>query len=85
MPKKTYWNDPTLSSEEKVQFAFNDAVGVVMSYLDDEGVGGVAKRVIKERIYALCDEEMKPLVENLSQEIGQGPGQGDEDEGNFNR
>lgn len=84
MPKKkTYWNDPDLSSEEKVQYSFNDAVGVVLSYLDAEGVGGVAKKVIKERIYELCDEEIKPLVENLSQEQGQG--KGCKDETNYNR
>lgn len=83
MPKKTYWDDPTLSPEQKVQLSFNDAVGVVLSYLDTEGVGGVAKKVIKERMYELCDEEMKPLVESLS--VGQGQGDYIEDEGRFNR
>lgn len=79
MPAK-YANKTDMTSEEKVQAAFNDSVGVILTYLDEAKVGSAIKRSVKTELYELCDDEMKVLVSNL-----EGQGKGCKDETSYNQ
>lgn len=59
--------------DQKVQKAFNDSVGAILTYLDEAGVGFATKKAVKAELYELCDKKIKPLLAGL------GDGNGDSD------
>jgi len=65
-------------TKQQVQQAFNDSVGVILTYLDEAGVGLSIKRAVKAEMWDLCDRKIMPMVEELEQE-------GESDEYRFNR
>lgn len=64
--------------EQQIQQAFNDSVGVILTYLDEAGVGSAVKRAVKTEMYALCDNKIKPLLGKDQEEVR-------DYEGNYNR
>lgn len=61
-----------METEEQIQKAFNDSIGVVLTYLDEAGCGFATKRAVKTELWDLCDRKIKPLLE------GQGNGNDDD-------
>jgi hypothetical protein len=48
--------------EEKIQKAFNDSVGAILTYLDEAEVGFMCKKAVRAELYELCDRKIKPLL-----------------------
>ena len=65
-------------TRQQVQQAFNDSVGVILTYLDEAEVGLSTKRAVKAEMWELCDRKIMPMVEELEQE-------GETNDGRFNR
>ena len=66
-----------MTKEQQVQQAFNDSVGVILTYLDEAETGLTTKRAVKAELWDLCDKKIKPLLEKE---------QGEErDDSRFNR
>ena len=63
--------------DNKIQKAFNDTIGAVLTYLDEAEVGFTTKKAVKSELWELCDRKIKPLLE--------GQGHGYEDDDRFNR
>lgn len=63
--------------DDKIQKAFNDTIGAVLTYLDEAGVGFTTKKAVKTELWELCDRKIKPLLK--------GQGNGYEDDDRFNR
>ena len=51
--------------QDQVQADFNSTVGVVLTYLDEAGVGTAIKRAVKTEIYSLCDDKVMKIIEDL--------------------
>ena len=54
--------------DQEIQQAFNDSVGVILTYLDEAGVGSATKRAVKTEMYDLCDRKIKPMFEGIGME-----------------
>ena len=57
--------------DKDIQKAFNDSIGVILTYLDEAEVGSGIKAAVKGELWGLCDKKIKPLIGE-----GQGHGQG---------
>lgn len=72
--------------QEKVQKAFNDSIGVILTYLDEAEVGMAIKRAVKAELWALCDKNITPIIDGLGKGTsGKDKKETSFHENNFNR
>jgi len=55
---------------DKVQKAFNDSIGVILTYLDEAEVSLTTKRAVKAELWYLCDNKIKPMIEEKGEQDG---------------
>ena len=48
--------------EDRIQKSFNDAIGAILTYLDEAEVGFATKKAVKSELWELCDKKIMPLV-----------------------
>jgi hypothetical protein len=56
-----------MDKEEAMQKAFNDSIGVILTYLDEADVGMAIKRAVKTELWSLHDNKVAPLVKGLGE------------------
>ena len=66
-----------IGMDDQIQKAFNDSIGVILTYLDEAGTGMAIKAAVRGELWSLCDRKIKPM-------LGEGTGYGLE-EGTGNR
>jgi len=49
-------------TEAKIQTAFHESVGAIMQYLDDSDSTSLLKRAIRDELWGLCDNKIKPIL-----------------------
>ena len=54
--------------EDKIQKAFNDSVGAILTYLDEANVGFAIKKAVRSELWELCDRKIMPLLKGIGNE-----------------